>query len=104
MAYNVAERTREIGVRIALGALPAAILRQSLGRGLKLIGAGVCLGAACALALGRLLSSLIFGVSPSDPFALGLAFVALTATALLASYLPARRAASIDPVAALRCE
>jgi len=101
-SHFAAERWPEIGVRMALGARRADILSLVLGRGARLALAGVLLGLATASALGRSLSSLLFEVSPRDPAVFGLAAAALTAAALLASYLPARRAARVDPAMTLR--
>lgn len=104
MSCAVAARTREIGIRIALGANAADVLRDTLRRGLALALVGVALGAAAALGLARLTKSLLFGVSASDPSTYLGVTALLLAAALLACYLPARRATRIDPVAALRCE
>jgi len=104
MSCAVAARTREIGIRIALGANARDVLRQTLRQGLTLTLLGVAVGAAAALGLSRLMRSLLFGVSASDPtIYLGVAAL-LVGAALLACYVPARRATQIDPVAALRCE
>jgi putative ABC transport system permease protein len=104
MALSVSQRVREIGIRMALGAKPSEILRRIVGQGLVLAFLGVGIGFAGALALARLLGSLLFEVKPSDPATyLGVAF-ALIAAAVIASFIPARRAASIDPNVALRCE
>jgi putative ABC transport system permease protein len=104
MALTVSQRIREIGIRIALGAQPSSILRMVLGRGLLLASLGVGIGIIGALALGNLVKSLLFGVAVTDPttFA-GVAFV-LVAAAMIATYLPARRGAAIDPIVALRME
>jgi putative ABC transport system permease protein len=104
MALTVSQRIREIGIRIALGAQPSSILRMVLGRGLLLASLGVGIGIIGALALGNLVKSLLFGVAVTDPttFA-GVAFV-LIAAAMIATYLPARRGAAIDPIVALRME
>jgi putative ABC transport system permease protein len=104
LAYLVAQRTREIGVRMALGAEPGGILTEVLGQGARLLGLGVALGLAGALGLRRLLASLLFGVSAADPASLAGATLVLALVALLACYLPARRAARLDPVRALREE
>ncbi len=102
--YSVAQRTREIGARVALGAQRADILRLVLGQGLALASTGVAIGLAGALALTRVVGSLLIGVSATDPLSfLGVALF-LTATALLASYLPALRATRVDPLEALRQE
>lgn len=104
LSYGVAQRTREIGIRMALGAAPADVLSLFLGQGLKLMLAGVVAGLFAALALARLMKCLLFGVSASDPatFA-GIAFF-LGGVALLACFLPARAATRVDPIVALRTE
>ncbi len=104
IAYSVAQRTHEIGVRIALGAARRDVLGLVVGQGLRLTAVGIALGVAGALALTRLMQSLLFEVSPQDPltFVAGAAF--LLVVGLLASYLPARRAARVDPAVALRAE
>lgn len=104
MAYAVAQRTREIGIRMALGALPRNVLADVLGRGFALTAAGLTLGIAAALALTRVVASLLVGVEPTDPVAFAGAAAFLCAIALLATYIPARRAMRIQPVVALRCE
>ncbi len=101
ISYVVAQRTREIGVRMALGAEQADVSRMVLRQALVLAGAGVALGLAAAAALTRLMASLLYGVSPLDPLTFALVALALTAVALLASWVPARRAARVDPVEAL---
>jgi putative ABC transport system permease protein len=104
IAYSVTQRTREIGVRVALGADRRSVERLVVGAGLRLTGHGLVLGVAAALASTRLLSGLIYGVTPADPASFVAIGVLVVAVALLASYLPARRAVRIDPVAALRAE
>jgi putative ABC transport system permease protein len=104
LAYDVTQRTREIGIRAAIGAQPAHVRSLVLGSGLRLAGAGLLLGVAGALALTRFLASQLYGVSPRDPVALVLAFLGLAVISLVSSYLPARRAARIDPVSALRTD
>ena len=101
MAYLVAQRTREIGIRMALGASARSVVRMVVGRGLALTLIATLLGIAGAAALTRMLATLLFGVGPLDPVTfVGAAFV-LGGVALLACYLPARRAARVDPVVAL---
>jgi predicted permease len=104
IAYSVARRTREIGLRVALGASRTQIQWLVLREVLTLIGAGVALGVPAALFATRLAKSLLFGVEPNDPATLSGAALLMCAIALLAGYLPARRAASVDPMVALRCE
>ncbi|MBZ5495643.1 MAG: ABC transporter permease [Acidobacteriia bacterium] len=104
MAYAVARRTREIGIRRALGAAPAEVLRMILREGLVTTCGGIALGVLLALGIGRAFSSMLFEVSPLDPVAFTLAPAVIVATALAACWLPARRAMRVDPIAALRCE
>jgi putative ABC transport system permease protein len=104
VSYSVTRRTSEIGIRLALGADPSHILRLVVGRGLALAGGGIVLGLVVALALSRLVSALLFQVSPMDPPTFSLTPVLLAATALVACYLPARRAMGVDPSVALREE
>jgi putative ABC transport system permease protein len=104
MAYTVARRTRELGVRMALGATPSDVLRLVLGQGLWTTARGVVIGTAGTFALTRLISSLLFGVSPFDPLTLGGVVLLLAAVSLLACWLPARKATRVDPLAALRYE
>jgi ABC-type lipoprotein release transport system permease subunit len=104
MGSIVRDQTREFGIRIALGAPPSRVRREVLARAIVIAGVGVVVGLLAALASSRLLSSLLFHVSPADPMALGTACVVLVGVAALAAYGPARRATSIDPVQALRAE
>jgi predicted permease len=104
ISYAVTQRTQELGVRIALGAQPAEILRLVLGHGMKLAGLGAAIGLAVSLAVSRLLSGELFHVSAFDPLTFALMAAALIAAALLASYIPARRATRVDPMVALRWE
>jgi putative ABC transport system permease protein len=104
MALTVSQRTREIGIRIALGAQPANVMRMVLGQGMLLTILGVGIGIVGALALTRLVKTLLFEVAPNDPFTFASVAASLVVAAALASFLPARRAASIDPIIALRSE
>lgn len=104
IAYSVAERTAEMGIRLALGATAGDILRMIVGHGLTLALAGLATGAVAALALTRLMSGLLFQVSAADPASFGASALLFAAIAALASYLPARRATRVDPTEALRCE
>jgi predicted permease len=102
--YSVTRRTREIGIRMALGAGHQTVVLTVLREGFVLVASGLILGAVGALALTRLLSTLLFGVSPSDPLTFVLVSSILMVVALVACYVPARRAATVDPLIALRCE
>jgi predicted permease len=104
IAYSVSRRTREIGVRMALGAQPAAVHRLILKEAGWLIAAGIAIGLVCSVAAATLLRGLLFGVRAADPETLAAVAVVLGISALLASYIPARRAASVNPVDALRAE
>ncbi len=104
IAYSVGLRTREIGIRMALGAQHVDVLRLVLGQGVRLVAAGLVLGLGTALALSRLMTSLLYGVKPTDPLTLAAVALLLGGVSLLASWLPARKATRIDPLRALREE
>ncbi|HUD99608.1 MAG TPA: ABC transporter permease [Bryobacteraceae bacterium] len=104
ISYSVARRTNEIGIRMALGSSGAGVVRMVLRDAIGMIVCGMAIGLPAALAGGRYVRSQLFGLRPADPLALALACLTLAAVALLAGYLPARRASRVDPMAALRCE
>jgi putative ABC transport system permease protein len=104
IAYSVAQRAREIGIRMALGAQPGAILKLVVGEGMRLVAGGVALGLAASFSLTRLMSNMLFGVSAFDPLTFGVITLLLTFVALLACWVPARRATTVDPLVALRHE
>jgi putative ABC transport system permease protein len=104
MAYSVSQRTQEIGVRVALGARSSDVLKMVLGQGTKLAAVGVGIGLAGAFALTRVMSTLLFEVSVTDPVTFAAVVALLAIVALLACYIPARRATKVDPLIALRCE
>ena len=104
LAYAVVQRQREVGIRVALGGAPHAVKRMFVYRGMILAGIGIVFGVAVAAALTRLMSSLLFGVTPLDVATFVVAAGFLAAAALLACYVPARRAATIDPMETLRAE
>ena len=104
MAFAVAQRTHEIGIRMALGAQKGAVIRLMLNRSMTAALIGVAVGLAASLALTRFLTGLLYEVKPMDPIALGAAALILPSVAFVACYLPARRATKIDPMLALRCE
>jgi putative ABC transport system permease protein len=104
MAYTVVQRTRELGIRLALGASSASVLRGVLRRGLTLVAAGIVVGVAGAIAFTRLLGALLYDVRPTDPAVFAAIIALLAVVGLVASYLPARRATRVDPVIALRSE
>jgi putative ABC transport system permease protein len=104
IAYSVSQRTQEIGIRMALGASRQDVLRMAVGGGLRLAIAGVLIGMALSLAAGRFISTLLFGVRATDPLTFSAVAAALLATAVLAAWIPARRATRVDPMVALRYE
>jgi predicted lysophospholipase L1 biosynthesis ABC-type transport system permease subunit len=104
LAYSVAQRRREIGVRMALGAQPEQILRQFLGLGFRLLAIGLPLGLIGAAMAGQAMASLLFGIGPANPLVLAGTAAVLAAVAVLACLLPAQRAARISPMEALRCD
>jgi putative ABC transport system permease protein len=104
MSYTVSQRTHEIGIRMALGADRSSVLGRIGRLWLKLTGIGVVIGTALALVVARLISTFLFGVKPSDPLTYALVALGLAGIALLACYIPARRAVNVDPLVALRYE
>ena len=104
ISYSVAQRTREIGIRVALGAQPRQVLAQIMREGMKLAVVGVGLGLLSALAAGRALATFLFGVPATDPLTLGSVAALLLAVAALATYIPSRRALGVDPLTALRSD
>lgn len=104
LAFTVTQRQREIGVRLALGAQRHQVLNLIVGQGCRLIGIGIALGLLGSLALTRVLSALLFEITPTDPATFLAVTIILFAVAVLACYVPARRAAGIDPITALRHE
>jgi len=104
LAYAVTQRTREIGIRMALGAQAKDVLRLVIGHGIKLALIGVLIGLGAALGLARLMKTLLFEVSPADPLTFCAIPLLLTLVALAACWIPARRATKVDPMTALRCD
>jgi putative ABC transport system permease protein len=104
IAYSVGQRTQEIGIRMALGASKQDVLRMVVGGGLRLAIAGVLIGVALSIAAGRFITTLLFGVRATDPLTFSAVAAALLATAVVAAWIPARRATRVDPMVALRYE
>jgi len=104
VSYIVGQRTREIGVRVALGAQHVDILRLVLAEGAKMTAVGVLIGLVASAGLTRLIARLLFGVRPTDPITLVAVALLLTSVSILACYIPARRASRVDPILALRYE
>jgi putative ABC transport system permease protein len=103
-AYTVSQRTRELGIRLALGAQVGDVLKMILAQGMAVIGVGLVLGLAAAFGLMRLLRSLLFGIGENDPLTFVAITIVLLIVALIACYIPARRATKVDPLEALRAE
>jgi ABC-type antimicrobial peptide transport system permease subunit len=104
LAFNVGRRTREIGIRMVLGASRRDVIRSIVGRGLVLVVPGLTIGLGCAWAIGRVLHSQLFGITAGDPLTYGLGALLMLLTGVVACVIPARRAARIDPMEALRYE
>ena len=103
-SYSVSQRNHEIGVRLALGARHSNVFRQVVGQGMRPVLIGIAVGIAAALGLARLITSLLYGVRPSDPVTLVIVALVLAVVAASASFIPARRATRVDPMIALRYE
>jgi ABC-type antimicrobial peptide transport system permease subunit len=104
MSYSVARRTAEIGIRMALGARRSDVVSMVLRESMTMVGVGIGVGVAAAIAGSRLVATLLFGLAPTDPLTIAAAVVLMVAVSLMAGYLPARRAARVDPMVALRYE
>jgi putative ABC transport system permease protein len=104
ISYSVAQRTKEMGIRVALGASGVRVVLMVMGQGLRLAGLGLAMGLVLAMMLKSVLKGFVVGVSTTDPATLSVTALVLLIVALLASYVPARRAARVDPMAALRFE
>ena len=104
VSYSVATRTREVGIRMALGAEPARVVRMLTGGGLRLVAVGALIGLGLAFAGGRLMAGLLYGIEATDPVAFAAVPAILTLVATLSAWLPARRATRVDPVRSLRSD
>jgi ABC-type antimicrobial peptide transport system permease subunit len=104
LSYSVSQRTQEFGVRMALGATPRDVRRMMIRQGMTLAAWGIALGAVGALAITRIIGSLLYNVTPTDPVSFGGVIGLMLAVAAAAAYLPARRATMVDPMVALRAE
>jgi putative ABC transport system permease protein len=104
ISYSVAQRTHEVGIRVALGAGPSQVLKLFIGQGMRMVMIGLAVGLVSAMFLSQLLTALLFGVRPIDLTTFGLVSICLIGVALLACYIPARRATKVDPLVALRYE
>jgi ABC-type antimicrobial peptide transport system permease subunit len=104
LAYSISQRTQEIGLRVALGATSADILRLILGQGLRLAGTGIAIGLVGAFGATQIVGSVLYNVTPTDPLTFAVIVLVLVAVVLAASYLPARQAMAVDPMVALRVE
>jgi putative ABC transport system permease protein len=104
VAFGVAQRTREFGIRTALGANAADVVRSVLGEGVRLVAIGVTLGVLIALAAAKLVAALLFGITPRDPLVYVVSAMVLLLSAVVAAWFPARRAAGVDPLVAMRAE
>jgi putative ABC transport system permease protein len=104
MAYTVAQRTQEIGIRVALGATPGSVLSMVVRQGMQLVGLGLAVGLAASLLLTRLVSSMLYGISATDVPTFAAIAAVLAAVALIAIIIPARRATRVDPMLALRAD